>query len=83
MFWNLGGGSVRVQFIGMIEQKTSGCSSCGRRKTTNKMVRSKRFMLPSGKNELFTVTYSNDVSEDDADFLLSMVVDGKQIFKEV
>ena len=78
---------MRVVFNGTIEKKSSGCR-CKGKVTNSSFVRSKMYILPSGRTENFIVGQPKEVSERDGEFLLSYVykdVNGDQraIFSKV
>lgn len=80
---------MTVVFNGTIEKHQSGggCNCKGKR-TSSSFVRSKMYILPSGRTENFVVGQPKEVSEQDGKFLLSYVykdVNGDQraIFSEV
>ena len=80
---------MKVVFNGTIEKraKGSGCN-CKGKTTSSSFVRSKMYILPSGRTEQFIVGQPKEVSEQDGQFLLSYVykdVNGDQraIFSKV
>ena len=80
----MGGGCVKVTFLGMREAQKSGCSACGKRRTTSTVIkREKKMRLPSGQLTTFHAGHSYEVTEDDGAFLLAQT-DGKghNIFRE-
>ena len=79
---------MKVVFNGTIEKRASGGCNCKGKVTSSTFVRSKMYILPSGKNENFIVGQPNEVSERDGKFLLSYVYkdingDTRAIFSEV
>lgn len=79
---------MTVVFNGTIEKKTSGGCNCKGRTSSSTFVRSKMYILPSGRTETFVVGQPKEVSERDGQFLLSYVykdVNGDQraIFSKV
>lgn len=73
---------MKLKFNGLMQTKgKNGCSKCGQKSaSTYKMVTSKMFILPSGRNVHCVVGREIDVNESDAEFLLSyryMDKDGK------
>ena len=79
---------MTVVFNGTIEKKTSGGCNCKGRTSSSIFVRSKMYILPSGRTETFVVGQPKEVSERDGQFLLSYVykdVNGDQraIFSKV
>ncbi len=79
---------MTVVFNGTIEKKSSGGCNCKGKTTSSSFVRSKMYILPSGRTENFIVGQPKEVSEQDGAFLLSYVytdVNGDQraIFSKV
>lgn len=79
---------MTVVFNGTIEKKTSGGCNCKGRTSSSTFVRSKMYILPSGRTETFVVGQPKEVSERDGQFLLSYIykdVNGDQraIFSKV
>lgn len=68
-----------IEFIGeYIEAKRSGCSSCrGNRIDNGSFSGSKREFLPSGQFVTFRVTRPVEVSDEDANYLLTLTYDYK------
>lgn len=61
---------MKVKFNGVIERKRSGCK-CKGRATSSRFVTSKMYILPSGAKRTFRVGQEVEVTDLDADFLLS------------
>ena len=61
---------MKVVFNGMIEKKSGGCGSCGKRRTENQFVAYRTFILPSGIIKTFRAGVPETVSPEDANFLL-------------
>lgn len=79
---------MKVVFNGTIERRQGGGCKCKGKVTSSAFVRSKMYILPSGRNETFTVGQPKEVSEQDGKFLLSYVYkdvngDSRPIFSEV
>lgn len=79
---------MKVVFNGTIEKKSSGGCNCKGKVTSSTFVRSKMYILPSGKTETFVVGQPKEVSERDGQFLLSYVYkdangDQRAIFSKV
>ena len=73
---------MKLRFNGIMQSKhKSGCLKCGQKSASSYgMVTSKRFILPSGRSIQCVIGREVDVSETDAEFLLSyrfMDKDGK------
>ena len=79
---------MKVVFNGTIEKKANGGCNCRGKVTSSSFVRSKTYIMPSGKMHRFTVGQSVEVSERDGNFLLSYVYkdangDQRAIFSKV
>lgn len=78
---------MRIQFNGIIEKKSGGCSACGKRRTGSQFLASKTYILPSGVTKTFRVGQPETVSEQDAKFLLQYKYlqngETKQVFEVV
>lgn len=79
---------MKVVFNGTVEKRTSGGCNCKGKTTSSTFVRSKMYILPSGKTETFIVGQPKEVSERDGKFLLSYIYkdingDLRAIFSEV
>lgn len=61
---------MRIVFNGIIEKARKGCGACGKRRTENKFMASKTYILPSGITKTFIAGREEDVSEKDGNFLL-------------
>ena len=64
---------MKVVFNGTVEKKSSGGCNCKGKTTSSSFVRSKMYILPSGKTETFIVGQPVEVSERDGQFLLSYI----------
>lgn len=78
---------MKVVFNGTIEKKSKGCN-CKGKVTSSSFVRSKMYIMPSGRCETFIVGQPKEVSEEDGRFLLSYIYkdangDTRAIFSEV
>lgn len=62
---------MKLKFNGIYEKKTRGCPVCGRAKTEMVFSTIKSFYLPSGRLQTFRVGKEYEVSEKDANFLLT------------
>lgn len=79
---------MTVVFNGTIEKRASGGCKCKGKVTSSTFVRTKMYILPSGRTEKFMVGQPKEVSEEDGKFLLSYVYkdangDTRPIFSEV
>lgn len=79
---------MKVVFNGTIEKRSSGGCNCKGRVTSSSFVRSKMYILPSGRTHTFVVGQPVEVSEQDGYFLLSYVYkdvngDTRAIFSKV
>lgn len=79
---------MKVVFNGTIEKRSSGGCNCKGKVTSSSFVRSKMYILPSGRTETFIVGQPKEVSEQDGQFLLSYVYkdvngDLRAVFSEV
>lgn len=79
---------MKVVFNGTVEKRTSGGCNCKGKTTSSTFVRSKMYILPSGRTETFIVGQPKEVSERDGEFLLSYIYkdingDLRAIFNEV
>lgn len=79
---------MKVVFNGTIEKKTSGGCNCRGKTTSSSFVRSKMYILPSGRSQNFIVGQPVEVSERDGQFLLSYIYkdvngDMRAIFSKV
>ena len=79
---------MKVVFNGTVEKRTSGGCNCKGKTTSSSFVRSKMYILTSGRTENFIVGQPKEVSERDGKFLLSYIYkdingDLRAIFSEV
>jgi hypothetical protein len=79
---------MKVVFNGTVEKRTSGGCNCKGRTTSSSFVRSKIYILPSGKTQSFIAGKPVEVSEQDGEFLLSYIYkdandDVRAIFSKV
>lgn len=79
---------MKVVFNGTIEKRSGGGCRCKGKVTSSSFVRSKTYILPSGRTESFTAGQPKEVSERDGQFLLSYVYkdingDTRAVFSEV
>ena len=64
---------MKVVFNGTVEKRTSGGCNCKGKTTSSSFVRSKIYILPSGKTQSFIAGKPVEVSEQDGEFLLSYI----------
>lgn len=64
---------MTVVFNGTVEKKTSGGCKCKGKTTSSSFVRSKMYILPSGRTKTFIIGQPVEVSERDGQFLLSYI----------
>ena len=65
---------MKVVFNGTVEKRASGGGcNCKGKVTSSTFVRSKLYILPSGKTQKFIVGQPIEVSDRDGEFLLSYV----------
>lgn len=63
---------MKIQFNGILEKRTKGCSVCGlKRRSRNTFVVTKTYILPSGAKKTFHAGMAVEVSKEDAEFLLT------------
>lgn len=79
---------MKVVFNGTIEKRSGGGCRCKGKVTSSSFVRSKMYILPSGRTENFTAGQPKEVSERDGQFLLSYVYkdangDTRAVFSKV
>ena len=79
---------MTVVFNGTIERRSSGGCNCKGKVTSSSFVRSKMYILPSGRTENFIAGQPKEVSEQDGEFLLSYVYkdvngDSRAVFSKV
>ena len=79
---------MTVVFNGTIEKKSGGGCKCKGKVTSSTFVRSKLYILPSGKSQQFIVGQPVEVSDRDGEFLLSYVYkdangDLREVFSKV
>lgn len=79
---------MKVVFNGTVEKKASGGCKCKGKVTNSSFVRSKMYILPSGRSVTFVVGQPVEVSERDGAFLLSYIYkdangDTRAIFSKV
>ena len=63
---------MRVKFNGVTEETRKGCKVCGGRTYKNRLVTHKTYYLPSGRVMTFRIGRSEEVSDTDGEFLLSL-----------
>ena len=64
---------MKVVFNGTIEKRSSGGCNCKGKTTSSSFVRSKMYILPSGRSQNFILGQPVEVSERDGAFLLSYI----------
>lgn len=75
---------MKIVFNGVLEKVTKGCNCKRQGNTGYGFVSQKMYILPSGNTRTFTVGKVEDVSDQDAHFLLSyMYKDANGAFREV
>ena len=79
---------MKVVFNGTVEKRTNGGCNCKGKTTSSSFVRSKIYILPSGKTQSFIAGKPVEVSEQDGEFLLSYIYkdandDVRAIFSKV
>lgn len=79
---------MKVVFNGTIEKKSSGGCNCKGKVSSSSFVRSKMYIMPSGRSQTFVVGQPVEVSERDGQFLLSYIYtdingDTRAVFSKV
>ena len=64
---------MKVVFNGTIEKRQSGGCNCKGKVSSSSFVRSKMYIMPSGRSHTFVVGQPVEVSERDGQFLLSYI----------
>ena len=64
---------MKVVFNGTIEKRSSGGCNCKGKTTSSSFVRSKMYILPSGRSQNFILGQPVEVSDRDGAFLLSYI----------
>lgn len=64
---------MKVVFNGTIEKKQSGGCNCKGKVSSSSFIRSKMYIMPSGRSHNFIVGQPVEVSERDGQFLLSYI----------
>lgn len=62
---------MRIKFNGVVEKRRKGCSVCGRKHASSGFTTTKTYILPSGITKTFRVGRCEEVTQMDADFLLT------------
>lgn len=71
-----------VKYLGVLEKKSGGCRPCGRKKTSKKIVASRKsFTLLSGATKMFYLGREAEVSDADGRFLVESFPDAFQEVK--
>ena len=63
---------MKVVFKGVVEEARKGCKVCGGRSFNRQMVTHKAYYLPTGRHVYFRVGRAEEVTEAEAEFLLSL-----------
>jgi len=79
---------MKIEFLGMYQEKSGGCPVCGKSKVSNVAFhRDKRIFLPTGRSIYFVVGKPEEVNELEAGFLLEQTYTSnggtKIMFREV
>lgn len=79
---------MRVVFNGTLEKQSGGGCKCKGKVTSTSFVKSKMYIMPSGKAQTFIMGKPVEVSETDGKFLLSYVYkdvngDLREVFSKV
>lgn len=64
---------MKVVFNGTVEKRSSGGCKCKGKTTNSSFIRSKMYIMPSGRSHTFIVGQPVEVSERDGQFLLSYI----------
>lgn len=79
----VGCSGMKLIFNGILEQQSGGCVPCGRKRSSSqKMMTSKTFILPSGATRTFLVGKEEEVTDSDGEFLLTYTYTDKQGHKQ-
>lgn len=63
---------MKLKFNGLVETRSHGCRVCGHKATSEHVfVARRRYFLPSGSSMYFVKDETYEVSDSDAEFLLS------------
>lgn len=62
---------MKIKFNGIYQRGGKGCPVCGKRINDVNFLTIKTYILPSGRTKTFRAGRVEEVSEKDADFLLS------------
>lgn len=62
---------MKIRFNGIIEKRSKGCPVCGKRITDSQLLTSKTYILPSGITKTFRIGRTEEVTDEDGNFLLS------------
>ena len=79
---------MKVVFKGTIEKRSSGGCNCKGKVSSSTFVRSKFYILPSGRSHQFSIGQPVEVSDKDGEFLLSYIYadvngDTRAVFSKV
>ena len=74
---------MKIQFNGIVEKSSGGCSACGKRRTGSEFRSFKTYILPSGITKTFRVGFPETVSEQDGQFLLQYKYTASDAVKNV
>ena len=73
---------MKLKFNGVIEERKSGCK-CAGRTSGSKLTTMKSYILPSGITKTFRIGHPEEVSAEDAEFLLSYNNEVRTVFEVV
>ena len=79
---------MKVVFNGVLEKRSGSGCNCRNKKTDVSFIKSKMYILPSGRSVHFYLGKPEEVSEQDGRFLLSYIFkdingDTRAVFSEV
>ena len=79
---------MKVVFNGVLEKRSDNGCNCRNKKTDVSFIKSKMYILPSGRSVHFYLGKPEEVSEQDGRFLLSYIFkdingDTRAVFSEV
>lgn len=79
---------MKVVFNGTVEKRSSGGCSCKGKTTSSSFIRTKMYILPSGRTQNFVIGQPVELSDQDGEFLLSYIYkdvngDTRAVFSKV
>lgn len=76
---------MKIRFNGTVEKRTHGCKVCGQRTTSDySFVNRRSYFVPSGKSIYVVAGEEYEMSDGDAEFLLSYsYTDSKGVVQHV